>query len=304
MASWGARTPTRSSRRRGSSTCRISRCSRRCAREIPIAPEAFAANWGYESVEKDWRTLVERPDIDLIDIASPNDTHAEIAIAAARAGKMVLCEKPLGRNGDEAKRMVDAVESAGVPNMVWYNYRRVPAVTLIKVAHRRGAAWPGISLPREISAGLDDLARSAAGRRGLMASRRGRRRQRRHRRPARALHRYRDVAERSDRRSDGDDRDLHQGTQAQRHRTSRAGRHRRCERVSLPVRERIARDVRSDAIRARPQGAVHARDQRRARVGLLGSPRPASRAGVRSSRRGTAARVEERARHRRRPSRT
>src|SRR4029453_18879241 len=72
------------------------------------------------------------PDIDLIDIASPNDTHAEIAVAAARAGKMVLCEKPLGRNGDEAKRMVDAVESAGVPNMVWYNYRRGPAVTMIK----------------------------------------------------------------------------------------------------------------------------------------------------------------------------
>jgi predicted dehydrogenase len=98
----------------------------------PDRAKTFAANWGYESVEKDWRALVERPDIDLIDIASPNDTHAEIAIAAARAGKIVLCEKPLGRNGDEAKRMVDAVESAGVPNMVWYNYRRVPAVTMIK----------------------------------------------------------------------------------------------------------------------------------------------------------------------------
>ena len=60
--------------------------------------EAFAANWGYQSVETDWRTLVERKDIDLIDIASPNDTHAEIAIAAARAGKMVMCEKPLARS--------------------------------------------------------------------------------------------------------------------------------------------------------------------------------------------------------------
>ena len=94
--------------------------------------EAFAANWGYGSVEPDWRTLVERPDIDLVDIASPNDTHAEIAIAAARAGKMVMCEKPLGRTAAEAKEMVDAVEKAGVPNTVWYNYRRVPAVTLIK----------------------------------------------------------------------------------------------------------------------------------------------------------------------------
>ncbi len=73
-----------------------------------------------------------RSDIDLIDIASPNDTHAEIAIAAAQAGKMVLCEKPLGRNAAEAERMVAAVEAAGVANMVWYNYRRVPAVALAK----------------------------------------------------------------------------------------------------------------------------------------------------------------------------
>jgi myo-inositol 2-dehydrogenase/D-chiro-inositol 1-dehydrogenase len=75
---------------------------------------------------------VKRTDIDLIDIASPNDTHAEIAIEAAEAGKMVLCEKPLGRTASEARAMVDAVEKAGVPNMVWYNYRRVPAVVLAK----------------------------------------------------------------------------------------------------------------------------------------------------------------------------
>ena len=92
----------------------------------------FAANWGYESYETDWRKLVERKDIDVVDIASPNDTHQEIAIAAARAGKMVMCEKPLGRTAAEAEAMVAAVESAGVPNTVWYNYRRVPAVTLIK----------------------------------------------------------------------------------------------------------------------------------------------------------------------------
>ena len=102
-----------------------------CARS-PERVKSFAENWGYESVETDWRKLVERKDIDLIDIASPNNTHAEIAIAAAKAGKMVLCEKPLGRNAAEARSMTDAAESANVPNMVWYNYRRVPAVTLLK----------------------------------------------------------------------------------------------------------------------------------------------------------------------------
>jgi predicted dehydrogenase len=92
----------------------------------------FAQMWGYESVENDWRALIARKDIDAIDICVPNDLHAVIAIAAAEAGKMVLCEKPLARTEAEGQPMVDAVEKAGVPNMVWYNYRRVPAVTLIK----------------------------------------------------------------------------------------------------------------------------------------------------------------------------
>ena len=102
-----------------------------CARN-PERLKAFAENWGYESTETDWRKLIQRNDIDLVDIASPNDTHAEIAIAAAQAGKMVLCEKPLGRNAAEGRAMTEAVESAKVPNMVWYNYRRVPAVMLLK----------------------------------------------------------------------------------------------------------------------------------------------------------------------------
>jgi predicted dehydrogenase len=102
-----------------------------CARNADRV-KAFASNWGYESIETDWRALVGRRDIDLVDIASPNDTHADIAVAAARAGKMVMCEKPLGRNAAEAEKMVEAVESARVPNSVWYNYRRVPAVTLLK----------------------------------------------------------------------------------------------------------------------------------------------------------------------------
>ena len=94
--------------------------------------KAFAAQWGYQSTETDWRKLLSRSDIDLIDIATPNDSHAEIAIAAAQAGKMVMCEKPLGRNPAESAHMVAAVETAKTPNMVWYNYRRVPAVMLAK----------------------------------------------------------------------------------------------------------------------------------------------------------------------------
>jgi predicted dehydrogenase len=102
-----------------------------CARNLEKL-KAFAEQWGYESLETDWRKLIERPDIDLVDICVPNNLHAEIAIAAAEAGKMVLCEKPLAMNAAEGQRMVEAVEKAGVANMVWYNYRRVPAVTLAK----------------------------------------------------------------------------------------------------------------------------------------------------------------------------
>ena len=101
-----------------------------CARNADRA-HAFASRWGYEGVESDWRALVGRKDIDLVDIAAPNDMHKDIAIAAAGAGKMVLCEKPLGRSGEESEAMVAMVEQAGVANMVWYNYRRVPAVTLL-----------------------------------------------------------------------------------------------------------------------------------------------------------------------------
>ncbi|MFO1450888.1 MAG: Gfo/Idh/MocA family oxidoreductase [Opitutaceae bacterium] len=102
-----------------------------CGRDGAKA-KAFADTWGYESVETDWKQLIARDDIDLIDIAAPNNVHAEIALAAAKAGKMILCEKPLAMNPAEALRMVKAVEKAKVPNMVWYNYRRIPAVTLAK----------------------------------------------------------------------------------------------------------------------------------------------------------------------------
>lgn len=100
-----------------------------CARNADKI-KAFADQWGYESTETDWRKLIERKDIDAIDICTPNNTHRDIALAAAQAGKMILCEKPLAMNGPEGLEMVQAVEKAKVPNMVWYNYRRVPAVTL------------------------------------------------------------------------------------------------------------------------------------------------------------------------------
>jgi predicted dehydrogenase len=102
-----------------------------CARSADQV-KAFAEQWGYEASETDWKKIIGREDIDAIDICTPNDTHAEIAIAAAKVGKMVLCEKPLARTLEEAKLMVEAVEKAGVANTVWYNYRRVPAVTLAK----------------------------------------------------------------------------------------------------------------------------------------------------------------------------
>ena len=94
--------------------------------------KAFASQWGYASSCTDWRKVVDDKSIDVVEICTPNFTHAEIAIAAAQAGKIVICEKPLALNGDQAKTMVDAVEKAGVANFVSFNYRRVPAVTLVK----------------------------------------------------------------------------------------------------------------------------------------------------------------------------
>jgi predicted dehydrogenase len=102
-----------------------------CARNKEKA-SAFAEQWGYESVETDWKQLLKRDDIDAVDICTPNNLHKEIAIAAAEAGKTILCEKPLAMNTAEGEEMCQAVEKAGVANIVWYNYRRVPAVTLAK----------------------------------------------------------------------------------------------------------------------------------------------------------------------------
>ena len=91
---------------------------------------AFAQQWEWEETAADWRVVVERPDIDVVDIAAPNALHAPIALAAARAGKMVWCEKPLAVSVAEAEEMAAAVR--GWPNLVWFNYRRVPAIALAK----------------------------------------------------------------------------------------------------------------------------------------------------------------------------
>jgi predicted dehydrogenase len=96
------------------------------------AVESAAAQFGWREVETDWRRLVERDDLGLIDISTPGDTHAPIAIAAAEHGKHVFCEKPLANTLAEARQMQAAVERAGVVGMVNFNYRRVPAVQLAK----------------------------------------------------------------------------------------------------------------------------------------------------------------------------
>ena len=96
-----------------------------------VAAEA-ARRYGFESSTGDWRRVIDDPTIDVVDIATPNDSHCEIAVAAAEAGKHVLCEKPLARTADEARQMFEAVQRAGIVHMVAFNYRRTPAVALAK----------------------------------------------------------------------------------------------------------------------------------------------------------------------------
>ena len=108
-------------------------------------PSAAAAEkWGWAESATDWREVIARDDIDLVDIVTPGDSHAEIAIAALEAGKHVLCEKPLANTVEEAEAMADAAARAaarGIRSMVGFTYRRVPAVTFLRdliAAGRRG----------------------------------------------------------------------------------------------------------------------------------------------------------------------
>ena len=102
-----------------------------CGRD-EAAVRAAAAQFGWEGYETDWKKLVSRDDIGLIDVSTPGDTHAAISIAAAENGKHVFCEKPLANTLAEARQMLDAVQRNGVVGMVNFNYRRVPAVQLAK----------------------------------------------------------------------------------------------------------------------------------------------------------------------------
>lgn len=102
-----------------------------CGRTKPNV-EAAARKLGWEEASTDWEAVVSRPDIDIVDISTPGDLHAPIAIAAAKAGKVVFCEKPLANSVKDAERMLAAVTKAGVLHMICHNYRRVPAVMLAK----------------------------------------------------------------------------------------------------------------------------------------------------------------------------
>ena len=108
-----------------------------CGRNRAAVKKA-ASKLGWEDFATDWRRLIGDPKIDIVDICTPNDSHCEIAVAAAKAGKAILCEKPLARNVGEAEKMLRAVEKARVVNMVCHNYRRVPAIVLAKEMIERG----------------------------------------------------------------------------------------------------------------------------------------------------------------------
>jgi len=100
-----------------------------CGRNRPKL-DAMASQWGWQEVATDWQEVVDRSDIQILDIAVPNVLHAPIAMAAAQAGKIIWCEKPLAMSLEQAEAMAETVKQ--VPNLVWFNYRRVPAVAFAK----------------------------------------------------------------------------------------------------------------------------------------------------------------------------
>jgi len=109
-----------------------------CGRQA-TGVQAARAQLGWQTASTDWREVVESPLIEIVDICTTNDSHAEIAIAAAKAGKHVLCEKPLALNVKQAESMLAAVQKARVVHMVCHNYRRIPAVALARKMISEGA---------------------------------------------------------------------------------------------------------------------------------------------------------------------
>jgi len=109
-----------------------------CAEDSPENLKEFAAKFGWEEIELDWRKAVSRDDIDLVSIATPNILHKAIAIEAAKHGKHILCEKPLANNLAEGREMLDAVKKAGVKNCCGYSYRFTPSLALARQLVQEG----------------------------------------------------------------------------------------------------------------------------------------------------------------------
>ena len=114
------------------STADYTACSRVICTRDPGKAKEFAERWSWQETETDWRKLLDRKDIDLIDICVPNSLHRDIAVAALQAGKMVATEKPLALNAQQGKEMVDAAAKSGKKTMIWFNQRRFPPVALAK----------------------------------------------------------------------------------------------------------------------------------------------------------------------------
>jgi predicted dehydrogenase len=211
-----------------------------CARDAAKA-QAFADKWGYESIETDWRKLIARPDIDAVDICTPNNLHRDIALAAAAAGKMILCEKPLAMNVAEGEEMTAAVEKAGVPNIVWYNYRRVPAVTLAKklieegrlgrIFHYRAVFLQDWTISTDLPQGGTALWRLDAAAAGSGVT--------------------------GDLLAHCHDGNVYQGAETYADRQGGAGKDRRRLRVPCPLRQRIVSDLRIDSLRPWTQSPLH-----------------------------------------------
>ena len=117
--------------------------------------QEFADNWGWEEVETDWQKVIERDDIDIVDISLPPNLHAEVAIAAAKAGKHIYCEKPMAISLEDAREVLKAAEEAGVRHYLNHNYRKMPAIALAKRFIEEGKAGNYPPLAWLLPAGLD-----------------------------------------------------------------------------------------------------------------------------------------------------